>query len=310
MNVSVVVPVYNSEESLPMLVERVAAVLVDHTDSFEVILVNDGSGDGSWNVISILADQHAWLTGINLARNYGQHNALLCGIRAASYEVIVTMDDDLQNPPEEIPVLLAELSPGIDVVYGAPESEQHGMLRNLASRFTKLALATAMGVETARKVSSFRAFRTNLRDSFSDFRGSAVAIDVLLGWGTDNFASTTVRHDSRSTGTSNYTVRRLVVHAFNLLTGYSVLPLQIASLLGFAFTVVGFSLLGFVVLRALLVGQQVQGFAFLASTITLFAGVQLFTLGIFGEYLARMHTRIMDRPTYVVRGEYPPEVRD
>src|SRR5215471_16888871 len=129
---SVVIPVYNSETILPELVPKLLAVLADVGRRFEVVLVNDGSGDQSWHVIEALVLQHGVVRGINLMRNYGQHNALLCGIRAVRYDVIVTMDDDLQHPPEEIPQLLAKLAEGYDVVYGTPAQEQHGFWRNLA----------------------------------------------------------------------------------------------------------------------------------------------------------------------------------
>src|SRR5712691_10304416 len=162
--VSVVVPVYNSQVVLPDLVSRLCLSLSDAVPAFELVLVNDGSHDRSWDVISHLATIHPWLRGINLMRNYGQHNAVLCGIRAARYEVIVTMDDDLQHPPEEIPRLLEKLAEGHDVVYGTPQAERHTLWRAVASRITKLALQSVMGAETARKVSAFRAFRSPLRD--------------------------------------------------------------------------------------------------------------------------------------------------
>ena len=142
---SVVVPVYRSEAILPELVRRLAEVLPTLADHYELVLVNDSSPDGSWDVISRLASQHPWIHAINLMRNYGQHNALLCGIRATQYAVIVTMDDDLQHPPEEIPKLLTVLDQGYDAVYGTPEQEQHGMLRDLASLTTKLALQKCDG---------------------------------------------------------------------------------------------------------------------------------------------------------------------
>ena len=144
MELSVVVPVYNSEQSLPELVERLQPVLGSAAEHFELILVNDASGDRSWEVVASLAAGHPWIRGVNLTRNYGQHNALLCGIRKARYETIVTMDDDLQNPPEEIPKLLEELDRGNDVVYGVPESERHGLFRDLASpvSYTHLTLPT------------------------------------------------------------------------------------------------------------------------------------------------------------------------
>jgi len=300
MNVSVVVPVFNSEESLPVLVERVAAVLSEHADSFEVVLVNDGSHDASWDVICRLAAEHVWLRGIDLARNYGQHNALLCGIRAALHETIVTLDDDLQNPPEEIPALLKELESGADVVYGVPAEVQRGALRRFASALVRLTLRHAMGAATAHSVSSFRAFRTRLRDGFSDYGSPSVSIDVLLTWTTSRFSAVTVLHEPRHSGRSTYSPRLLLGHAFDMLTGFSTLPLQVASLVGFAFTAVGFLILLFVVVSALVGGRDVPGFAFLASTIALFAGVQLFALGIIGEYLARIHFRSMKRPAYVV----------
>ena len=132
-----------------------------------------------------------------MSRNYGQHNALLCGIRAARYAVIVTLDDDLQNPPEEIGKLFAVLDDGADVVYGTPTNEQHGFLRNQSSRITKLALQSAMGAETARNVSAFRVFRTRLRDAFATIAARYVSIDVLLTWGTTRFSHVPVRHDPR-----------------------------------------------------------------------------------------------------------------
>ena len=247
-----------------------------------------------------LSSRFAWIRAFNLMRNYGQHNALLCGIRAARCPVIVTIDDDLQTPPEEIPRLLAELETGADVVYGTPQHQAHGLLRNLASSITKLALRSAMGAETARKVSAFRAFRTHLRDAFANYAGPRVSIDVLLTWGTRRFSAVQVRNDPRTIGASNYTVGKLIAHAMNMMTGFSTLPLQIASIIGFVFTLFGFAVLCFVLGRYFVQGGSVPGFPFLASLIAIFSGAQLFALGIIGEYLARMHFRMMDRPSYAV----------
>src|SRR6516225_9076134 len=148
--ISVVVPVYNSQLILPALIKRLEPALAAVADRYEVVLVNDGSRDQSWKVIQELSGSRSWVRGINLMRNYGQHNALLCGIRAARFEIVATMDDDLQHPPGELPKLLTELAAGHDVVYGAPEQQQHGFSRNLASSFTKLALQSSMGADTAR----------------------------------------------------------------------------------------------------------------------------------------------------------------
>lgn len=298
---SVVAPVYNSEAILPTLVSRLEPVLRDAATSFELILVNDGSHDNSWRVVCDLASRHNWIRGVNLMRNYGQHNALLCGVRLAGYETLVTIDDDLQHPPEEIPKLLERLKQDFDVVYGTPVRERHGLWRDIASKVTKLALQSAMGAETARSVSAFRAMRTNLRDAFQDYRGPFVSMDTLLTWGTTRFTAVPVKSAERYAGQSNYTVRKLIVHAFNMMTGFSTLPLQFASWIGFAFTAVGFIVLVYVVARYLVEGGSVPGFPFLASIVALFSGAQLFALGIIGEYLARMHFRVIDKPTYVVR---------
>lgn len=300
-SVSVVVPVYNSQSILPTLVERLELVLASLANQYELILVNDGSRDQSWAIIKELSTRHPWVRGINLMRNYGQHNALLCGIRSALGDLIVTMDDDLQNPPEEIPRMLAKLDQGYDVVYGTPQVEQHGLWRDVASRITKMALQSAAGAAVASKASAFRLFRASLREAFTDYRSPYISIDVLLTWGTTHFSTVPVAHNPRQVGASNYTFRKLVTHALNMMTGYSTAPLRLASLVGFGFTLFGVAVLAFVLFRCFVSGCTVQGFPFLASVICIFSGAQLFALGIVGEYLARMHVRSMDRPPYTVR---------
>ncbi len=309
LSLSVIIPVYNGALSLPELTARLAVELPKLAGQYELIFVEDDGKDNSWDVIKELARQYPWVRGFKHMRNYGQHNALLCGIRAARYDIIVTMDDDLQHPPEEVSRLLAKLAEGYDVVYGTPQREQHGLLRDLASQVTKLALQSAMGVDVARSVSAFRVFRTQLRDAFTSYQSPYVSIDVLLTWGTKRFAAIPARHDPRTLGVSNYTLRKLITHAMNMMTGFSTLPLQIASLVGFALTMFGVVVLVYVIGRALLEGAAPAGFPFLASTIAVFSGAQLFALGIIGEYLARMHVRVMGQPSSVVREavEYQPE---
>ena len=307
--ISVIVPVYNSENTLAELVERLEPVLKDCCTAYELILVNDGSRDRSWAAIHSLSRSYPWVRGINLMRNYGQHNALLCGLRSACYTTSVTMDDDLQHPPEEIPRLLAKLADGEDVVYGTPIKQAHTLWRNLASYFTRLALQGTLGVENARKVSAFRALRTQVRQAFTHYQSPFVILDVLLSWGTTRFASVSTRHEIRQRGVSNYTLPMLIVHGLNMLTGFTVLPLQLASLMGFAFALFGLLVLIYVIVRFIIAGGSVPGFPFLASIIAIFSGVQLFALGIIGEYLARMHFRIMEKPTYVIREETEADVR-
>lgn len=299
--VSVVIPVYNGSASLEALTSRLRAVLGASGRGYEILLVDDGSRDGSWTKIRELAARWPEVRGLTLMRNYGQHNAVLCGLRAARHPVLVTMDDDLQNPPEEIPLLLAKLEEGFDVVYGVPRAERHGLWRDLASRLTKLVLQEAMSIDAARSVSAFRALRAKPLEASAGYECSFISVDVLLTWGTNRFAAVTVRHDARELGVSNYTFAQLLRHALNMVTGFSVLPLQIASLLGFAFALFGLAILVYVVGRYVLQGSPVPGFPFLASITAIFSGTQLFALGILGEYLARMHFRSMGKPQYVVR---------
>lgn len=298
--ISVVIPAYNSMATLRPLIERLLPVLRSLSAGFEVILVNDGSRDASWQTIVGLAQEYGFVRGINLMRNFGQHNALLAGIRAARYPVIVTMDDDLQHPPEEIPHLLDKLDEGFDVVYGVPKRRPHSPWRNFTSWLTKRLMKSVVRVKGAEKMSAFRAFRTEVRDAFAAYQSPTVFLDVLLSWGTTRFGAVKVQLDSRRVGKSNYTIRKLVRLAMMLLTGFSTAPLRFATFIGFFFTCFGIGVLGYVVVRAVLQGS-VPGFPFLASIIALFSGAQLFALGIIGEYLAVTHNRLMERPVYVVR---------
>jgi glycosyltransferase involved in cell wall biosynthesis len=300
-NCSIVIPVYRSANSLPQLLDRLAASLPAVFQKFEVILINDGSPDNSWQVINELQKKYAWLSGINLMRNFGQHNAVFCGIMEAQYEFILTMDDDLQHPPEELHKMAAELEKGFDVVYGIPMKEQHGAPRDFASVVIKSILATFMGAKVARNVGALRIFRSELRKGFEHYQGPYVNMDVLLSWTTTNFGAVPVHIEPRKIGTSTYNFKKLLRHALNLITGFSTIPLQIASILGFSLTIFGIGLLIYVLVRFLMTGGAVQGFTFLASVISIFSGAQLFSLGIIGEYLARMYFRLMDKPKYVVR---------
>ncbi len=298
---TVVIPVYNSHATLPILTERLAAVLPGAADRFEVVLVNDGSQDGSWEAIGQAARKYPWVRGINLMRNYGQHNALLAGIRAARFAATVTMDDDLQHPPEEIPLLLGTLGQGQDLVYGVPALPQQGFSRNLSSRLTKLWLHRVLGVGIASRASAFRAFRTVLREGFAHYEGPAVAIDALLAWTTTRTASVEVRHEPRRHGRSQYSWFKLAKLAIDLTTTFRTWPLRLASLVGFVVMLLGLAAFAFVLGSYLATGQPLSVFRFLASALAIFSGAQLFTLGILGEYVARIHHRVLREPAYVVR---------
>ena len=296
--ISVVVPVYNSAATVVELVDRTEKALGQLGKSFEMIMVEDGSIDDSWKQIRLAAEGRPWVIPIRLTRNYGQHNALLCGLRRAQFSHTVTMDDDLQHPPEAIGDLFQSLQEW-DVLYGTAVTQQQKPFRSFASTVVRYVLSKTMGTEAARHISAFRIFRTELRRGFSDYQSPFVSIDVLLSWTTSRFSYMTIEHQPRKTGRSNYTFRKLISHTANLITGFSVLPLQVASITGLIATAVGAALLLFLLLRKAIAGSAVPGFTFLASAITLFSGVQLFALGLIGEYLARVHVRSMGRPPYL-----------
>lgn len=299
--VSVVVPVFNSAETLPELVEEVSQAMRSLGQAFEIVLVDDGSADGGWDQVRALVAENPSVRGLRLSRNFGQHNATLCGVRQARFDVCVTLDDDLQHPPREIPILLNKLDEGWDVVYGRAKRRQHFWLRDWMAGLTKSVVGTAAGLRRVKEQSPFRALRTELRAAFSAYSGPDVLLDILLGWATTRFTSVEVEHRPPRRGRkSRYNAKSLFDMGILALTAYSTRPLRFASWLGFALTAFGVLVLAYVVVLALFVGS-VPGFPFLASLISIFSGTQLFTLGLFGEYLTRIFNRSLGRPTYVVR---------
>ena len=298
MELSIVVPVYRGEEFLVSLLEEMAVTLPTFANKYEVILVNDGSPDNSWQIIQSLTRKYDWVRGICFMCNYGQHNATLCGVRAARYSIVATMDQDLQHPPGELPVLLAKLEEGYDVVYGAPRKLPQSLWRNFMTASIKRILANVMGISSLKNISAFRLFRTELREALVNFQSPTLILDVLLSWGTSRFTS--VRVDIKPAGRSNYNFVKLVKTVLIILTGYSTSPLRLASWVGFAMTFFGLCVF-FYVIAVYFIAGSLPGFPFLASIIALFSGAQLFALGIFGEYLARIFDRSMDRPIYIIR---------
>jgi glycosyltransferase involved in cell wall biosynthesis len=296
--VSVVVPVYRSTGTLQPLLERIRAALGDRCS--EVIFVDDGSPPATWEVLRELA-RTPEVTAIRLGRNAGQHAALLAGVRRARYGTVVTLDDDLQNPPEMIPRLLEALeTQDVDVVYGWSPDTEHAWWRRAGSAVIRRTISAALRMPEAARLGAFRAFRTSLRDGFAGELGPGVSLDALLGWSTSRFGSVEVDHHARAEGRSGYKLRHLLRFALDMLTGYSTLPLRLVTLLGLLSSAFGFAVLTYVLVRYAIEGTSVAGFPFLASIVAIFSGVQMLSLGIIGEYLGRMHLRLQKRPTYVV----------
>lgn len=304
VKVSVVVPCYRSGSTLRPLVEQLHSVLTTAVEDYEIILVVDGSPDDTYAVARELHKHRPdVMRTVLLRRNYGQHNALLAGMVRARYPVTVTMDDDLQHRPDQIPALLAPLEDEtVDLVYGVGEAEEHGVLRSFSSRLVKSGLVLS-GVPNAKISGAFRACRTELRDAFLEHADPFVSIDVVLSWSTTAVRSVPVRMDRREVGISGYNFTALLRHTWNMITGYGTLPLRLVTWMGVAASVFGFGML-VTVLTLYWTGHiEVAGFTTLVSLLSLFSGAMMLSIGILGEYLGRLHFRSMHRPTYLVRSD-------
>lgn len=307
MKVSVVIPCYRSERTLEECVQQLTLELASSPsdapgiEAFEIVLVVDGSPDRTGEIAQSLAQSNPRVRALELMRNYGQHNALLAGIMAARHEVIVTMDDDLQHHASDVRKLLAALDEQrVDLVYGVAAREEHAFLRSLASRGVKRGLAM-MGVANASDISAFRAFRSELREAMQITHDPHISIDVLLSWATTREARVVVDMDRRAEGVSGYRFSTLVRHSLNMVTGYTTTPLRFVTLLGMAAAVAGLLLLVYVLVGYTTGFITAVGYTSIIAAIALFSGTQLISLGIFGEYLARIHERAMRRPSYLIR---------
>lgn len=298
---SVVVPVYNGAESVPILVDEVTRL--DVPGGLEVVLVNDGSPDNSLKVCRQLCHRNqVALTVVNLARNFGEHNAVMAGLAQARGAYIVTMDDDLQNPPEEVVRLWRHaLDNDYDVVYSYFGSKQHDSWRNFGSRFTNWCADRLLDKPKGLYLSSFRCLSAFTAGAILDHTGPFPYVDGLITQVTQNIGRLEVEHLPRSAGRSNYTVRRLTRLFFSMLLNFSVTPLRIGALVGFGMAFLG--LLGFVevVREAIFTSGSPRGWASLMAATFLLAGVQLIMLGLLGEYLGRLFLSANRKPQFVVR---------
>jgi len=301
-HLSVVVPTYKSPTTLEPLVQRVVRLPTWTTES-EILIVDDGNLDQTWEVVQRLAAQYRGVRGFRLQHNVGQHAALLCGIRAARNGVIITLDDDLQNPPEEITKLLQALTDDIDIVIGQPKKASHSSFRRLTSNWSKRLLARSLGYKQATVISPFRIFRARLRESFGSQLGPNVSIDALLALASNRYKLIEVEHHPRGDGESSYSIGKLFKFFVTSATSASVVPLQIATKVGYLGLVTSLVLLIFTVVRRLIFGDVVTGFPFLASLIAATSGVQLLLLGVLGQYIGHMHYRVIGMPSYVVLEE-------
>ena len=302
-SLSLVIPVYGSEPVLPELVRRLQAMFDQQarpSDDYELILVCDCSPDRSWAVIRSLAEQYPWVRGILLRMNAGQHNALMAGFSQARGRVIVTMDDDLQHAPEDIPLLLAELAQGRDVVYARFKSRKHAGWKVAGSRLNDLVASYLMKKPKGLYLSPFRAMTADIRDDILRYQGPYVYVDGLILSVTRNIGTVDVDHHERYAGDSGYSLRKSISLWLKMATNFSIVPLRITSFVGLCFAGVGFLLALVLIIQKLTLDRMPIGWSSLIVTVLIVGGVQLLALGMLGEYLGRVLLILNSRPQYVV----------
>jgi undecaprenyl-phosphate 4-deoxy-4-formamido-L-arabinose transferase len=300
-DLSVVIPVYRSAAVLPALVGRLMPVLEATGLSYEVVFVEDGSPDESWGVLrGLQADHPDRIVAVQLMRNFGQHNALMCGFRHARGDLVITMDDDLQNPPEEIPKLIAAIrAGGFDLVYGTYDEKKHSGWRNAGSRVVNAFYRLTFRTDVT--ITSFRILRRRLLECIFSYDLNFTFIDGLLAWNTQRIGSVPVEHHPRAASRSGYDVFKLMSLALNLFTNFSLVPLQLISFCGLASAIGGLLVAAIYLLLFLLHRILVPGYASTIIAIMVFGGIQLLALGIMGEYLGRLHINVNRMPQYVER---------
>ena len=302
--VSVVIPCYLTGNRVGQLVSSIESSLARIPEAtFEIIFVVDGSPDDSWDHVLTACESDKNVHGIRLMRNFGQHAALLAGIRKATGKFIVTMDDDFQHDPNDIPKLLAALTNEYDLIYGVSTRNEHSTLRNITSQTYRWIGEKFLGLRNGRSITAFRAFRGELTAGFDHNVDPFAPIDVLLSWTTTRVGKQQVEMHEREDGVSGYTLRKLISHAINDVTGYSTKPLRIVTTLGLVVFGISFLLLIGLMVNYATGKILVPGYASLALMIALFSGAQLLSLGVIGEYLGKIHKRNMGMPRYVIREE-------
>ncbi len=304
LELSIVVPVYRSAAILPLLVQQVQEAMAAEglPHAFELILVHDAGPDDSWGVIQSLAAGHAFIRGINLRKNVGQHNATIAGLHHARGRIVAIMDDDLQHPPGALGDMIRALDQGHDVCYTRYLNRQHAWWRQAGSRFNDLVATLLLGKPKGLYLSSFKAMRREIVGEIIKYDGPYTYLDGLILDVTQSIVSVDVAHRPRQDGESNYTPRRLVSLWVKMATSFSILPLRLATYVGFLLAGLSLVLLVFVVVAKLLNPGYPPGWASLIAAVLFIGGVQTLCIGMIGEYLGRTYLKLNGRPQFVIGG--------
>ena len=300
IDLSIVVPVYCSEDALPELVSQVRDVLATSSYRFEILLVNDCSPDGSWRVIQDLASTYPFVRGVSLRRNFGQHNATMAGLNFARGTIVVIMDDDLQHPPTSILSLAKQIENGADVCYTKYRGRKHVLWKKLGSKLNDKMATWLLKKPGGIYLSSFKALSKNIVDEIISYDGPYTYIDGLIISSTNSITSIDIDHQERWTGKGNYNIRRSFSLWLQMATGSSIVPLRFATIAGFCFSFISALVFIYVIVERLTNPDIQPGWSSLIATVLLMGGVQMCFLGIIGEYVGRTYIRMNRYPQFVV----------
>lgn len=300
--ISFVIPCYRSEGTIEGVVDEIRNLMKSHEkDQYEIILVNDSSPDKVWNVILELNKKYSNVKGINLAKNFGQHAALLAGYKYAAGDLIVSLDDDGQIAVEDTYKLIDELDKGYDVVYGRYKVKKHSFFRNLGTEACRLMMVHLMGVPKDFVGSSFNVMKRYVADEMEKYSNSFVFLAGLVFRATDKVTSVYVNHRSRKEGKSGYTFGKLVALWVNGATTFSIKPLRFSTIFGFIVATIGIILTVIVIINKLIHPETGAGWSSLMSVILVLCGTILIVLGVIGEYVGRIYMSSNNTPQYVIR---------
>lgn len=287
---SIVIPVYRAAATINEVINRIRIVMDERKEAFEIICVDDGSPDESWSLLEKINDTDKRIRIIQLMRNVGQFRALMCGLRAVRGDFVITMDDDLQHPPEEIPKLIEYIQekPFLDAVVGVAKTKKHSSIRNLGSLLLRKLNQKSFNVSSDLHMGSFRIIKKSVVDIMIENQSVNLAIGPLLLMATNRVENVMVEHHARIVGRSNYSPHLLIKTALDNIINYSTLPLTYICYVGLLIALAGFIFGCLVILKRIIYGVSVQGWATLVVLLCLFSGCILFVLGVIGEYLVRV----------------------
>ena len=297
---SVLIPVYNSQDTIQKVVEGVINEFIKNSLDYEVVLVNDGSADTSWTIIAELAKANKRIVSVNLLKNYGQHTAVFCGLKYASGDYIITMDDDLQNPPDQIVSLIGKIEEGHDAVFGKFMVKQHGVIRKMGSKIITLINRKIFNSPQDLVLSNFRIITRAVANRILDYKTNYPYITGLVLMFSHNMANVEVRHEKRASGKSKYSVVKILQVVSLILFNYSSYPLRLVSVIGLMISLLSFAMGAFFLIKTLMAGSHVSGWTSIVVLITFFNCMVSLMLGMIGEYIARLINQMaLSSPYYI-----------